>query len=221
MQPIDIEPQYAIGDSALTVHAEESPNSIIKRTLDVVISLLVLVLFLSWIYVILAVLIKLESRGPVIFKQKRTGRNNEAFWCYKFRSMRVNEDSHCKQACKNDERVTRIGRFLRKSSLDEFPQFFNVLIGNMSIVGPRPHMLKHTEEYRQCIDNYMLRHCVKPGITGWAQINGLRGETQTLHLMEKRVQHDMWYVENWSPGLDLKIILLTLLHLVKGNENAY
>lgn len=221
MQQIDIEPQYTIDATAISLDIAEIHNPTIKRVFDVVFSLLVIVFFLSWIYLILAILIKLESRGPVIFRQKRTGRNNEDFWCYKFRSMRMNDDSHRKQAHRNDERITRIGRFLRKSSLDEFPQFVNVLIGNMSVVGPRPHMLKHTEEYKYCVDNYMSRHCMKPGITGWAQINGFRGETQKIHLMEKRVEHDMWYLENWSPSLDIKIILLTMLHIVKGNENAF
>ena len=135
--------------------------------------------------------------------------------------MKMNKDSDSKQATKNDNRVTPIGRFLRKSSLDEFPQFFNVLLGNMSIVGPRPHMLKHTEQYRAIIDKYMVRHYLKPGITGWAQVNGFRGETINLDLMEKRVEHDIWYLENWSAMLDVKIVFLTIINMIKGEESAY
>lgn len=200
---------------------EEMHNRFIKRIFDVVISSMVIVFILSWLYPILALLIKLESPGPVIFKQYRSGRNNVNFWCYKFRSMTVNQDSHNKQASRNDGRITRIGGFLRKTSLDEFPQFFNVLLGNMSIVGPRPHMLKHTEQYRNLIDKYMVRHYLKPGITGWAQINGFRGETRELDLMEKRIKYDIWYLENWSAYLDLKIIFLTILHVIKGDDNAF
>jgi putative colanic acid biosynthesis UDP-glucose lipid carrier transferase len=200
---------------------EQMDDRVIKRVFDIVFSLLVIVFIFSWLYPILAILIKLESPGPVIFKQGRSGQNNVNFWCYKFRSMRVNQDSNVKQASRDDARITKMGRFLRRTSLDELPQFFNVFLGNMSIVGPRPHMLKHTEHYRDIVDKYMARHYMKPGITGWAQVNGYRGETQELHLMEKRVEHDLWYLENWSASLDIKILFMTIGQVFKGHENAY
>jgi putative colanic acid biosynthesis UDP-glucose lipid carrier transferase len=200
---------------------EDMDDRVAKRLFDVIFSLLVIVFIFSWLYPILAILIKMESPGPVIFKQGRSGRNNVNFWCYKFRSMRVNTDSNTKQASRDDSRITRIGRILRRTSLDELPQFFNVLMGNMSIVGPRPHMLKHTEHYRDIVDKYMARHYMKPGITGWAQANGYRGETQELHLMEKRIEHDLWYLENWSVFLDVKILYLTVVHILKGDKNAF
>lgn len=200
---------------------EELYRRLMKRAFDIIFSLLVIVFILSWLFPLLAILIRLESRGPVIFRQARSGRNNISFYCYKFRSMKINGDSHQRQASRNDARITRTGSFLRKTSLDELPQFFNVLLGDMSVVGPRPHMLKHTEQYRSLIDNYMMRHSIKPGITGWAQINGFRGETHRLELMEERVKHDIWYLENWSPRLDLKIIAITVLHVVRGHENAF
>lgn len=196
-------------------------DRVVKRLFDIVFSLFVIIFIFSWLYPILALLIKLESPGPVIFKQERSGRNNVQFFCYKFRSMRVNADSHLRQASRNDDRITRIGRILRKTSLDELPQFFNVLLGNMSVVGPRPHMLKHTEHYREVVDQYMVRHYMKPGITGWAQVNGYRGETNELGLMEKRVEHDIWYMENWSAFLDIKIVVMTVLNVLKGEKNAY
>jgi len=200
---------------------EDMDDRVIKRLFDIVFSLFVIIFLLSWLCPILALLIRLESPGPVIFKQGRSGRNNVNFSCYKFRSMRVNKDSHLKQASKDDNRITRIGRILRKTSLDELPQFFNVLMGNMSVVGPRPHMLKHTEHYREVVDQYMVRHYMKPGITGWAQVNGFRGETNELELMEKRVEHDIWYLENWSALLDVKIVVLTVINIFKGEKNAY
>ena len=135
--------------------------------------------------------------------------------------MRVNGESDSRQASKNDDRITPIGRFMRKTSLDELPQFFNVLLGNMTVVGPRPHMLKHTEQYRAIIDKYMVRHYLKPGITGWAQVNGFRGETTDLSLMEKRVEHDIWYLENWSAMLDVKIVFMTVINIFKGEKTAY
>lgn len=196
-------------------------DRVVKRLFDIAFSLFVIIFIFSWLYPILALLIKLESSGPVIFKQERSGRNNVLFYCYKFRSMRVNADSHLRQACRNDSRITRIGSILRKTSLDELPQFFNVLMGNMSVVGPRPHMLKHTEHYRAVVDQYMVRHYMKPGITGWAQVNGYRGETHVLELMEKRVAHDIWYMENWSALLDIKIVVRTALNVIKGERNAF
>jgi putative colanic acid biosynthesis UDP-glucose lipid carrier transferase len=192
-----------------------------KRSFDVIFSLLVIIFILSWLYPLIAILIKLQSNGPVLFKQERSGRNDHPFLCYKFRSMRVNSSSNSKQATKDDDRITKIGKFLRKTSLDEMPQFFNVFMGDMSVVGPRPHMLKHTEEYRKLIDKFMVRHFSKPGITGWAQVNGLRGETKETEDMERRVEHDIYYVENWSLMWDVKIIFLTIINVARGEANAF
>jgi putative colanic acid biosynthesis UDP-glucose lipid carrier transferase len=174
-----------------------------------------------WLYPIIALLIKLQSKGPILFRQKRSGRNDEPFVCYKFRSMRVNPDSDKKQATKFDARITPIGKFLRRTSLDEMPQFLNVFLGHMSVVGPRPHMLRHTVEYKAVIDKFMVRHFLKPGITGWAQVNGLRGETRLVQQMEKRVRYDIDYLENWSVALDVEIIFLTVINALKGEDNAY
>ncbi len=195
-------------------------NKFFKRSEDIFLSLLILII-ISPALILIAAAIKLTSRGPVLFKQKRYGLNGREIWVWKFRSMSVMEnEGDVPQAQKNDPRITALGGFLRKTSLDELPQFFNTLTGRMSIVGPRPHAKAHNEEYRQLIPKYMLRHIVKPGITGWAQINGLRGETDTLDKMDKRVQFDLYYIDNWSIWLDIKIILLTI---VKGfiNKNAY
>jgi putative colanic acid biosynthesis UDP-glucose lipid carrier transferase len=192
-----------------------------KRMFDFTFSLFIILFVFSWLFPILAILIKLGSKGPVFFVQIRSGRDNKPFKCYKFRSMKVNADSHKKQATKNDSRITRLGAFLRRTSLDELPQFFNVFIGNMSVVGPRPHMISHTKQYSQLIDKFMVRHFLKPGITGYAQVNGLRGETKTTEAMFQRVEADVWYLENWSFLLDLKIIFLTVWNAVRGEENAY
>jgi len=200
---------------------EEIQNRFKKRAFDIVFSLLVIVFIMSWLYPLVALLIKLESRGPVLFKQYRSGRNNKPFLCYKFRSMRTGVENEAKQASKEDPRITRIGSFLRKTSLDELPQFFNVLLGNMSVVGPRPHPLWLTEQYSSIINQYMVRHFLKAGITGWAQVNGFRGETKDPSLMERRVEHDIWYLENWSAMLDVKIIFMTIVNMLKGEENAY
>jgi len=200
---------------------EEIGNRFKKRAFDVIFSSLVIVFVLSWLYPIIAILIKLQSPGPVLFKQLRSGRKDEPFWCYKFRSMRINNDSHKKQATKGDDRITPIGQFLRKTSLDEMPQFFNVFMGQMSVVGPRPHMLAHTTMYKEIIDQFMVRHFVKPGITGWAQVNGYRGETKRNQDMENRVKYDIWYLENWTGMLDVRIVFLTILNVAKGEENAY
>lgn len=180
-----------------------------KRLFDIFFSLGVIVLVFSWLFPILFVLIKLDSRGPIFFVQKRTGINNKTFNCLKFRSMKVNGSSDIKQATPDDDRITKIGKFIRKSNIDELPQFFNVLWGQMSVVGPRPHMLKHTEMYSELIEHYMVRHYVKPGITGWAQIKGLRGNTDELWKMEHRVKHDMEYIENWTMWWDIQIIFQT------------
>jgi putative colanic acid biosynthesis UDP-glucose lipid carrier transferase len=196
-------------------------NRIKKRSLDLAVSSLVIILILSWLVPIISLLIWLESRGPVFFIQKRSGVNNKTFNCLKFRSMKVNTGADLKQAVRNDDRLTPIGKFLRKTNLDEFPQFFNVFMGSMSIVGPRPHMLKHTEDYSQLYDQYVIRHFMKPGITGWAQIHGYRGEITSRVDIKNRVEHDLWYMENWNQWLDFKIIFLTAYNMVRGQENAY
>jgi putative colanic acid biosynthesis UDP-glucose lipid carrier transferase len=199
---------------------EDLGNRIRKRLFDVVVSSLVAIFILSWLIPIIGILIMLESRGPIFFIQSRSGKDNKPFPCLKFRSMRVNKQSNEKQATKNDNRVTKIGKFLRRTSLDEFPQFLNVLRGDMSLVGPRPHMLKHTDDYSRIIGQYMVRQFLKPGITGWAQIKGFRGET-TVSQMQKRVEHDLWYMENWSLMLDIKIMFITVFNTIKGEANAY
>lgn len=200
---------------------EKMSNRFKKRAFDFVFSGFVIVFILSWLYPLIGLLIKLENKGPVLFKQLRSGRNDEPFWCLKFRSMKVNADSDKKQATKDDDRITKIGRFLRRTSLDEMPQFFNVFYGSMSVVGPRPHMLSHTTEYKTLINKFMVRHFVKPGITGWAQVNGFRGETKRTAAMENRVDHDIWYMENWSSMLDVKIIFLTIINALRGEDNAF
>lgn len=200
---------------------EEMGNRFKKRVFDLVFSGLVIVFILSWLYPLIAILIKLQSKGPVLFRQLRSGRNDEPFWCYKFRSMKVNDASDKKQATKDDDRVTPIGKFLRRSSLDEMPQFFNVFMGSMSVVGPRPHMLKHTEQYKEIINQYMVRQFLKPGITGWAQVCGFRGETKTAEDMENRVKCDIYYLENWESMLDVKIIFMTIINIMHGEENAF
>lgn len=168
-----------------------------------------------------AVAVKLSSPGPVFFRQKRTGYRGREFQCFKFRTMRLNSDSDSLQATEKDPRKTKVGNFLRHSSIDELPQIWNVFIGDMSLVGPRPHMLSHTEEYSRLIDKYMVRHMVKPGITGWAQVNGYRGPTHELWQMEKRVKYDVWYIEHWSMLLDLKIMVRTVINALKGESNAF
>lgn len=200
---------------------ENMVNGIIKRAFDILFSLSIIVFVLCWLTPIIALLIKLDSRGPVFFKQLRSGRDNKPFYCYKFRSMVVNNDADQKQAVKGDTRVTRLGAFLRKSSIDELPQFFNVLMGDMSVVGPRPHMLKHTQDYSSLVDHYMVRHFLTPGITGWAQVNGFRGEIKEPSSLFKRIEADIWYLENWSFILDLKIVFLTIWQSMRRNENAY
>ncbi len=191
-----------------------------KRLFDILFSLGLILLVFSWLFPILALLIRLESKGPVFFVQKRTGINNRDFNCLKFRSMTVNKDSDNVQATQNDNRLTRMGRWMRKTNVDELPQFINVLMGQMSIVGPRPHMLKHTVEYSAHVKHYLVRHYVKPGITGWAQVNGWRGPTDTRLKTKARVLHDLWYVEHWNFGLDLWIIWLTVFGK-KSRLNAF
>jgi len=200
----------------------QSPyNRIMKRAFDIVFSVLVLIFCFPPLFIIVGFLIKVSSRGPILFKQKRTGQYGQIFECYKFRTMTINKEADSKQAEKDDPRTTKIGSFLRRTNLDEFPQFVNVIMGDMSVVGPRPHMLMHTALYSQLVDKYMIRHLVKPGITGWAQITGYRGETRTLEQMEGRIKRDVWYLENWSFFLDLKIVFVTIINMFRGEKNAY
>lgn len=200
---------------------ESLENRIIKRVFDVVCSGLFLVTVFPFVYIFFGIAIKLSSPGPVFFKQKRSGEDGREFWCYKFRSMKVNAQCDTLQATENDPRKTRIGEIMRKTSVDELPQFINVLKGDMSIVGPRPHMLKHTEEYSNLINKFMVRHFVKPGITGWAQVTGYRGETKELWQMEGRVQRDIWYIEHWTFLLDLYIMYKTVYNAIRGEKEAY
>jgi putative colanic acid biosynthesis UDP-glucose lipid carrier transferase len=200
---------------------DDVANRVRKRFVDLVISSLVILFILSWLIPIVSLLIWLDSSGTVFFVQKRTGKDNKPFSCIKFRSMRPGEDADLKQASKMDGRTTRLGRFLRKTNLDEFPQFLNVFMSDMSIVGPRPHMLKHTDDYSKLLNQYMVRQFLKPGITGWAQVHGFRGETRSLNDMAGRVEHDLWYMENWNLLLDLKIIFLTAYNMIKGDKNAF
>ena len=200
---------------------ESLENRIVKRTFDVVCSGLFLITVFPFVYIFFGIAIKLSSPGPVLFKQKRSGEDGREFWCYKFRSMKVNTQCDTLQATENDPRKTRIGEIMRKTSVDELPQFINVLKGDMSIVGPRPHMLKHTEEYSNLINKFMVRHFVKPGITGWAQVTGYRGETKELWQMEGRVQRDIWYIEHWTFLLDLYIMYKTVYNAIHGEKEAY
>ncbi|MFI3317810.1 MAG: undecaprenyl-phosphate glucose phosphotransferase [Rikenellaceae bacterium] len=208
----------------LSIHMEpisRPVNKVIKRTFDLILSTLFLIVIFPATYLVVGVITKLTSRGPIIFRQKRHGLDGKEFWCYKFRSMVVNDESDTLQASKSDPRITKFGAFLRKTSIDEFPQFINVFLGDMSVVGPRPHMVKHTEEYSKLIDTYMVRHFVKPGITGMAQISGYRGETRNLSDMEHRVRADIWYMEHWTFMLDLYIIFKTIFDVFEmHDENA-
>lgn len=196
-------------------------NNIIKRTFDIVFSIFVIIFLLSWFTPIIALLIRIESKGPIFFKQMRYGADFNLFACYKFRSMRANKESDSVQASKNDYRVTKIGKFIRRTSIDELPQFFNVLFGSMSVVGPRPLLLSHTNDYKDKINKFMIRHMVKPGITGLAQVSGYRGNIETDQDMQNRIKYDIFYVENWSLLLDLKIVVKTVLNVIKGEEKAY
>lgn len=198
-------------------------NVFIKRTFDIIFASLVIIFVLSWITLILFILIKLESRGPLFYRHKRNGLNYKEFTCYKFRTLRINTDSKVDYVKKDDLRVTRIGRVLRKFSIDELPQFINILFGDMSVVGPRPHMLAYTEKYSKIIEkyNYIFRHSVKPGLTGLAQIKGYRGEIKSNEDIINRIKYDIFYIENWTLLLDIKIILQTVFNIFKGEEKAY
>tara|TARA_R110002096_G_scaffold434488_1_gene656202 strand:- start:3098 stop:4369 length:1272 start_codon:yes stop_codon:yes gene_type:complete len=193
-------------------------NALIKRLFDLVLSLLLFIFIFSWLFPIIAIAVKLSSKGPIFFVQRRSGLNNEGFNCLKFRSMRPNTEANKKQATKDDPRITRIGAFLRQTSLDEIPQFINVLRGEMSVVGPRPHMLKHTEEYRELVGNFMNRHAIKPGITGLAQIKGYRGEIDDFSLLQNRLRLDRFYVNNWTLFFDLKIVFYTIAVIFKSHR---
>ena len=207
--------------SLRVIPLQEPVSQFVKRFFDILFSLFVIVFVLSWLTPILAICIKLESKGPVFFKQSRNGFNYQEFDCYKFRSMTPNKDAHLHQATKGDDRITKVGVFIRKTSMDELPQFFNVLFGDMSVVGPRPHMVSHTNMYAQRIDKFMVRHFVKPGITGLAQVSGFRGEVEKDDDIVSRVKYDIFYIENWSLLLDVKIILQTVTNAIKGEEKAY
>jgi putative colanic acid biosynthesis UDP-glucose lipid carrier transferase len=207
--------------SLRTIPLDKEINTRLKHFFDVVFSLFVILTVLSWLTPILGLLIKLESRGPVFFKQRRNGLNYKEFYCYKFRSMRLNSEADLEQVQKNDPRVTKFGKILRKFSLDELPQFFNVVLGDMSVVGPRPHMVSHTEMYAKSVDKFMVRHFIKPGITGLAQINGCRGEVENEKDIVNRVKFDIFYIENWSILLDLRIIYKTVINVISGEEKAY
>ena len=197
-------------------------NRLIKRTFDIVFSLIVIVFVLSWLIPLITILnlITGDTYRP-FFIQKRTGMDDKPFNLIKFRTMKNNRVAHTKQAIKGDERVTRIGKFLRRSSIDEMPQFINVFLGNMSVVGPRPHMLSHTEVYKEMVKKFMIRHTVKPGITGYAQVNGYRGEIKKPRDIKQRIKMDLYYIENWSFTLDIKIIFLTMTKVFKGDKAAY
>lgn len=210
--------------TTFTVELQRAPLSdseqMLKRGFDIVASTAILIM-LSPLMLLTALMIKLDSPGPSLFRQKRNGFNGRVFSIYKFRSMTVQEDgASIKQATRNDPRVTRLGRWLRQTSIDKLPQLFNVLAGDMSLVGPRPHAVAHNGEYQTVVSNYAFRHHVKPGITGWAQVNGLRGQTETLDLMAKRVEHDLWYINHWSLWLDLRIIIKTVL-MTARHPTAY
>ena len=196
-------------------------NYFIKRVFDIFFSLFVIAFIMSWLTPLIAILIRLESKGPIFFKQKRHGLNYEEFNCYKFRSMFVNEKADIAEAVKNDPRITKVGAFLRRTSIDEMPQFFNVLIGNMSVVGPRPHMINFTEKYAVKVNKFKARHFIKPGITGMAQTHGYRGEIENDTDIINRIKYDIFYMESWSLLLDLKIIYLTIINAIKGEKKAY
>jgi len=219
---IGLLPVVNVGDLPL----DKRENRLLKRIFDIVFSLLFFILLGSFIFPILAIIIKLSSKGPIFFKQERWGLNNKRITCYKFRSMykessEIDEEGNFQQAFKDDPRITLIGKILRKTNMDELPQFWNVLIGNMSVVGPRPHPTQLNIQSMELVDNYMLRHMVIPGITGLAQVNGCRGETRTTEDMQKRVNFDLYYIQRWNFWLDLQIIIQTVINIFRGDQNAY
>jgi putative colanic acid biosynthesis UDP-glucose lipid carrier transferase len=207
--------------SLRTIPLDKEVNKRLKRFFDIVFSLLIIICLLSWLTPFISLIILIESKGPIFFKQKRNGLNYEEFYCYKFRSMHLNPIADLEQVQKNDPRITKVGKFIRKTSIDELPQFFNVLLGDMSVVGPRPHMVSHTEMYAKSVDKFKVRHFIKPGISGLAQINGFRGEVETEKDIINRVKYDIFYLENWSLLLDIKIIFITVVNAIKGEKKAY
>jgi len=219
----NLEIEY-FGDNSIIslrkIELDELNNKILKRVFDIIFSLLVIIFVLSWLFPIIALLIKIESPGPALFKQNRHGLNNNLFKCFKFRSMHLNS-SYLVHVKKEDSRVTKMGAFIRKTSIDELPQFFNVLMGDMSVVGPRPHMTAAHNMYLEIVDRYMLRHLIKPGITGLAQISGYRGEVEHDEDIINRVRYDIFYVQNWSILFDVKIIFKTVVNAISGEEKAY
>lgn len=206
---------------ARSIPLDDGINKFLKRAFDLVFSLLVIIFILSWLLPLLAIIIKLDSKGPVFFGQERSGINNKVFRCWKLRSMYTNTEANSKLARRGDARITPVGAFLRKTSLDELPQFFNVLMGQMSIVGPRPHMLKADEEYALIAEKYMVRHFIKPGVTGLSQVRGYRGDTTADYQVRGRVKLDIFYLENWSFLLDLKIIFYTIYNAIRGDKAAF
>ena len=222
-EKLNLQPILIDDISVMTTYTsplEEPLNRLIKRLFDVVFSIMCLI-FSALLLPFIVLAIKRQSSGPVFFRQRRTGLDGHDFYCYKFRSMHVNADADRLQATEDDPRKFPFGDFMRKTNIDELPQFWNVLLGDMSIVGPRPHMLAHTEQYDKLIDKYMVRHFVKPGITGWAQVTGFRGETRELWQMEGRVERDIWYMQHWSLWLDIRIIWMTVKTIFKRDKNAY
>jgi putative colanic acid biosynthesis UDP-glucose lipid carrier transferase len=207
--------------SLRSIPIDEPINLFIKRSFDIFFSLVVIIGILSWLTPLIGFLIKIESKGPVFFKQKRNGLDYKEFYCYKFRSMKPNPEAHLHQIRKGDPRVTRIGKFIRKTSIDELPQFINVLKGEMSVVGPRPHMVSHTHMYAEKIDKFMVRHFIKPGITGLAQVSGFRGEVEDDNFIKNRVKYDIYYLENWSILMDLRIVFKTVFDTLGGDDKAY
>lgn len=199
---------------------EDKINSLMKRTFDITFALIVICFVLSWLIPVLGLMIILESKGPIFFQQNRPGIREEGFYCYKFRSMTINTRTE-ESATRNDARITRIGKFIRRTSIDELPQFFNVLFGSMSVVGPRPHLWRQNEMYGTTVSKYMVRHYVKPGVTGLAQVRGYRGEIETREDIVNRTKYDIFYIENWSLLLDINIIISTVINLFKGEEKAY
>ena len=220
---LSLKPEMMGDTLTYTNHLEPlsiTTNKLTKRLFDVTVSIISCICMIP-IIPIIAIIIKIQSPGPIFFKQERTGFAGKTFFCYKFRSMHVNKDADLEQATENDPRKFAFGNFMRKTNIDELPQFWNVLRGNMSIVGPRPHMLHHTEIYSELIDKYMVRHFCKPGITGWAQVTGFRGETKELWQMEERVERDIWYIEHWTFMLDIKIIYRTIKSVIIPDKHAY
>lgn len=207
--------------SQRTISLDQSLHKMIKRVFDVVFSIIIILGVLSWLTPFLGVIIRLDTKGSLFFVQKRNGLNNKEFLCFKFRSMEINELADINQVSKNDARVTKVGKFIRKTSIDELPQFFNVLLGDMSVVGPRPHMVSHSNMYALRIDKFMVRHFIKPGITGLAQTKGFRGEVESDKDIINRVRYDIFYIEKWSLLLDLKIIFNTVYNVLKGDKKAY